>query len=325
VRWQEFLVDPSRLDDGWTGLDRPLMLVELERMTARPRTLPPIPVIGIGDPGHDFAAALDAVVEPPVTVEAIVEAVQANPRAAGVAVTLLRALDIGDLDRALTAESLAYGLLQGSGEHAAWLASLPEALAQAEGEVQATRDGDVLHIRLDRPQALNAIDRVMRDSLHELFTLAALDEDIRTVRLTGEGRAFSMGADLSEFGTTRDPAVAHLIRMQTLPARAIIGCADKFEAHVHGGCVGAGLEMAALARRITASQSAWFQLPELAMGIIPGAGGCVSLTRRIGRQRAALMILSGRRINVRTALDWGLVDAIVDDPAVDESRAHADG
>ena len=49
------------------------------------------------------------------------------------------------------------------------------------------------------------------------------------------------------------------------------------------------------------------------MGIIPGAGGCVSLNRRIGRQRAALMILSGKRINVRTALGWGLVDTIMDD------------
>ena len=57
------------------------------------------------------------------------------------------------------------------------------------------------------------------------------------------------------------------------------------------------------------------QLPELAMGILPGAGGCVSLTRRIGRQRTALMILSGRRIGARQALDWGLIDAIVDEPA----------
>ncbi|MFN3798403.1 MAG: enoyl-CoA hydratase/isomerase family protein, partial [Sphingobium yanoikuyae] len=77
--------------------------------------------------------------------------------------------------------------------------------------------------------------------------------------------------------------------------------------------VGSGLEMAAFAGQITASADAWFHLPELAMGIIPGAGGCVSLSRRIGRQRAALMILSGKRINARTALGWGLVDTIMDD------------
>ena len=73
--------------------------------------------------------------------------------------------------------------------------------------------------------------------------------------------------------------------------------------------------MAAFARRITAGPRAWFQLPEIAMGVIPGAGGCISVPRRIGRQRAALMILSGRKIDARTALSWGLVDAIVEDPA----------
>ncbi len=83
--------------------------------------------------------------------------------------------------------------------------------------------------------------------------------------------------------------------------------------HVQGACVGAGLEMAAFAGRLTATSDAWFQLPELAMGLIPGAGGCVSVPRRIGKQRTALMILSGRRINAATALRWGLIDAIEGD------------
>jgi enoyl-CoA hydratase/carnithine racemase len=86
--------------------------------------------------------------------------------------------------------------------------------------------------------------------------------------------------------------------------------AEIFHVHVQGACVGAGLEMAAFAARLIATPEAWFQLPELAMGLIPGAGGCVSVPRRIGRQRAALMFLSGRRINAATALRWGLIDAI---------------
>jgi enoyl-CoA hydratase/carnithine racemase len=94
--------------------------------------------------------------------------------------------------------------------------------------------------------------------------------------------------------------------------------ANRFECHIHGGCVGSALEMAAFAHRITATKDAWFHLPELAMGIIPGAGGCVSVPRRIGRQRAALMILSGRRISAKTALNWGLIDAIVDGPTTNE-------
>jgi enoyl-CoA hydratase/carnithine racemase len=83
-----------------------------------------------------------------------------------------------------------------------------------------------------------------------------------------------------------------------------------FDVHVQGACIGAGVEIAAFAARLTATADAWFQLPELAMGLVPGAGGCVSVPRRIGRQRAALMILSGRRINAPTALRWGLIDAI---------------
>jgi enoyl-CoA hydratase/carnithine racemase len=103
-----------------------------------------------------------------------------------------------------------------------------------------------------------------------------------------------------------------MIRCRTLPAREAARCADRFAVEIDGACVGAGLELAAFAGRVTATRRSWFQLPELAMGIIPGAGGCVSLTRRIGRQRTALMVLSGRRIGARRALEWGLIDALVD-------------
>jgi enoyl-CoA hydratase/carnithine racemase len=76
--------------------------------------------------------------------------------------------------------------------------------------------------------------------------------------------------------------------------------------------------MVAWARRIVAAPDAWFQLPELAMGLLPGAGGCVSISRRIGRQRTALMLLSSKRIPARVALDWGLIDAIEGNLAADQ-------
>ena len=189
--------------------------------------------------------------------------------------------------------------------------------ARRAGEVLLSRDGDRLIVVLDRPRQGNAIDRPMRDVLHEAFTLAALDPQIARVSLRGRGRTFSLGAELAEFGTTTDPATAHAIRAATLPARPLMRIADKLDVHVQGGCVGAGLELAAWGKRVTAAPDAWFQLPELAMGILPGAGGCVSLTRRIGRQRTALLVLSGRRISARQALAWGLVDAIADQPPGD--------
>jgi enoyl-CoA hydratase/carnithine racemase len=234
----------------------------------------------------------------------------ANSHAAAVLTDLLRAIEGEPVEQALVAESLAYGLLQGSAEHAAWLAGRTPIAPLPAGQVLVTRAGGTLSITLDRPLAHNAIDRAMRDDLRAAFDLAALDPEIERVVLTATGKAFCSGADLAEFGTTRDPATAHAIRMVTLPAHAIAACAERLEVQVHGACIGAGLEMAAFARHIVAQPSAWFQLPELAMGLIPGAGGCVSVSRRIGAERTLELVLSGRRISARTALDWGLIDAI---------------
>jgi enoyl-CoA hydratase len=316
----DLLIEPSQ---GWlTATDswQPLGIVDLSAcpQNLQLQALPPFPVIGLGDPAHPFAAALDAIVEPPVSVDALIRQVTRAPHAAAIAVQLLRALDGLPVDRALQLESMCYGLLQGSAEHAGWLASHgggPGNAAAAGRESTAAkliveRHDSVLHLVLNRPEARNAIDRDLRDQLFEACTLATLDPDIRAVKLRAVGAAFSIGGDLEEFGTTRDPATAHLIRGRTLPALALARCAEILDVHVRGACVGAGVEMTAFARRVSAAPDAWFQLPELAMGLIPGAGGCVSVPRRIGRQRAGLLILSGRRISATTALHWGLIDAI---------------
>jgi len=328
----DFLIDPLALAveeaDHW----RPLGLVDLAacRVDGQPLAaghagcrgeffaLPPFPLIGIGDPSHPLAPALDAIVEPPVSVAALIRQITRAPHAAAVAVQLLRSLDGLPLDRALQLESMCYGMLQASSEHGQWLADRATARnAVPPGEIHLDRRGSILQIVIDRPGAHNAIDRRMRDQLFDAFTIAALDGELTSVSLRAVGPTFSVGGDLDEFGTTRDPAEAHLIRSRTLPALALAQRADILDVHVQGACVGAGLEIAAFASRpgaggFTAADNAWFQLPELGMGLIPGAGGCVSVPRRIGRQRAALMILSGRRINATTALRWGLIDAIGD-------------
>ena len=302
----------------WAGevpWDGPLAFIDLDAAVEVPDAvaLPPCPVIGIGDPAHPLAGTLDAVVEPPVDAAVLARQVLAAPRAAAVTAQLLRILPSLPAEHALTAESLAYAVLQGSEEHSRWRAARAPVPVARAGRLAVMRDGVTLVLTLDRPEAGNAIDRALRDQLHNALTLAALDGEIERIVLRANGKAFSLGADLGEFGTTLDPAIAHAIRARTSPALPASGCADRLEAHVQGGCVGAGLELAAWAHRITASPNAWFQLPELAMGILPGAGGCVSLSRRIGRQRTALMVLSAKRLSARQALGWGLVDAIVDD------------
>lgn len=264
--------------------------------------------------------------EPPISAASLRDGVEAQPVAAHALLDLLGSIDLEDAAHGLTQESLAYGVLQGSEAHTLWLLQrTPPNASGGAGRVQLARTGNIVDITLDRPNMYNAVDRSMRDALFEGFTVAALDPEVTCVRLRGAGRAFCIGADLNEFGTTRDRATAHTIRMATLPAHAIIRCGAKFEAHVHGACVGAGLEMAAFAHRLTATPDAWFQLPELAMGLIPGAGGCVSVPRRIGRARTAAMVLSGKRIGARTALGWGLIDAIVDDAPADHGHSDVVG
>ena len=94
-------------------------------------------------------------------------------------------------------------------------------------------------------------------------------------------------------------------------ARLIADLAQRVRCELHGACIGAGAELPAFAKRVTAREDAFFQLPELELGLVPGAGGTVSLPRRIGRQRTAWLAFTGRRIDAPTAQQWGLVDEVV--------------
>jgi enoyl-CoA hydratase len=322
---KEYLFDPTRGSFDGTNSWQPIAIVDLDACPhdASIHVMPPFPVVGVGGRDHPLAARLDAVIEPPITAGQLIRQVEESPHTAAVTVQLLRVLEGMPLEAALTAESFAYGLLQGSAEYASWLVKTRESSQSLpSGSVRIERRDSVLHVVLDRPAASNAIDREMRDLLYQAFDLAAHDASITKLQLRAAGKAFCVGADLAEFGTTVDPATAHLIRARTLPALALARRADIVDVYVQGACVGAGLEVAAFAARVSAAPNAWFQLPELTMGLLAGAGGCVSVSRRIGRQRAALMMLSGRRIDARTALRWRLIDAIEDQPAADDGGTH---
>ena len=119
--------------------------------------------------------------------------------------------------------------------------------------------------------------------------------------LTGNGPSFCSGGDLAEFGTFSDPASAHLARTRYSPALTLDAVTSRLgpacRAEVHGQVLGSGLEMAAFCGRVAASPDAVFGLPELSLGLIPGAGGTVSVTRRIGRWRTAYLVLSGATLD----------------------------
>jgi enoyl-CoA hydratase/carnithine racemase len=235
------------------------------------------------------------------------------PLAAATLVQILRLGRTLDVHERLVAESLAYSTLQAGPEFAAWLAARGGAPRRDTGErppVRSRREGARLRLTLDRPHKRNAFSSEMRDALAEGLTLALADLSIEEVVLDGEGPSFCSGGDLDEFGSFPDPATAHAVRSARSPARLLSLCAERARAEVHGACVGAGCELPAFCRSVRAREDAYFQLPEVGMGLVPGAGGTASLPSRIGRQRTAWLALSGSRIDAATALRWGLVDEI---------------
>ena len=311
---------PWMLHADWREDRRPWLLVDLADWPADVplRLLPPVPLIGVGSAAHPCAAQLDVLIEPGFTAAQLGRQIEQAPLASAALALLLRTSAGLPPDAALAIESATYAMLQGASEHARWQVGHPAPEQAPPGVLHVSRQDERLTLLLDRPHAHNAIDRPLRDALFDAFTVAALDPDITAIRWRAVGRVFSTGADLAEFGTTPDPAQAHAIRLRTLPAWPLLRRPGILDVHVQGGCVGSGLELAAFAVRLTASSGAWFHLPETGMGIIPGFGGTVSVPRRIGRQRAALLMLSGRRIDAGAALHWGLIDAIVDDPPADQ-------
>jgi enoyl-CoA hydratase/carnithine racemase len=215
----------------------------------------------------------------------------------------------------LITESLAYSTLQSGREFADWLARRgPASSPSTPDPVVVEREGDSLRIWLNRPARHNAFSTPMRQALLDALAIARFDASIHQVVLAGKGPSFCSGGDLAEFGSFDDPATAHFARTRFSPARALdelsTRLGDRLLAHVHGQVLGSGLEMAAFCGRVQAHAESTIGLPELALGLIPGAGGTVSIARRIGRWRTAYLVLSGRTISAATALDWGLIDAV---------------
>lgn len=258
-----------------------------------------------------------------VTVESVqraldelIERCQTWPQAAAVCDDVLRSFDPGGQTRAgVITESLAYSTLQSGGEFARWLADRGPATAPLLPDpVQAHRDGNTLHVRFNRPQRHNAFSTDARGALLEALEVARLDPSVDEVVLGGNGRSFCSGGDLAEFGSFDDPASAHLARTRHSPALVLDELTERLgrrcRAEVHGQVLGSGLEMASFCGWVRCHPDAVIGLPELALGLIPGAGGTVSITRRIGRWRTAYLVLSGHTIDAATAQTWGLVDEV---------------
>ena len=154
----------------------------------------------------------------------------------------------------------------------------------------------------------------MRGALCEALELACLDDRIDRLVLSGAGPSFCAGGDLAEFGQAPDAGIAHQSRIAgsagAMLHRLGLRIGEGLQVHLHGACIGAGIELSAFVPHVIAAADTVCQLPELNFGLIPGAGGTVSLVRRIGRVRTAFLALSGQSISARQAHAWGLIDEL---------------
>ncbi|RYY85364.1 MAG: enoyl-CoA hydratase/isomerase family protein [Comamonadaceae bacterium] len=186
------------------------------------------------------------------------------------------------------------------------------------GTVHIAIEAGIAHLTLDAPP-MNTLDRGMVARLGALLHDCERDDAVRAVLLHGAGdRAFSAGSDLAELRGLIDQG-RDALAAKFAQDDAVFGALARFPkptlAAIEGAAVGGGLELAVCCDLLVASRAAKLALPEIRLGVFPGSGGTVRVTRRIGPARARRMMLLGDAIDAATAHDWGLVDALCDEGA----------
>lgn len=310
AEFDSFVTSPFR-DERVAELDPPILLVRgAQRPLASPMSLPVV-VAWIGaELGGQGPKHTDVVIDDG-HADHLVAMVARFPLASTSFVVHLRAVENASVEHGLAMESAVYSTLQAGPEFATWRSGTEGLdLRTTDPTVLTSRDDDELTITLDRPDHHNAITAQLRDELHAALAIAVADDTISSVRLVGNGPSFCSGGDLTEFGSRSDPATAHRIRLTHSPARMIHMLRHRLSVEIHGSTLGGGIEMAAFAGHVVADPDVAIALPELALGLIPGAGGTVSITRRCGRQRCAALGLTSAQIDAARALEWGLVDDV---------------
>ncbi len=188
-------------------------------------------------------------------------------------------------------------------------------------------DGALATITLAREHRLNAIDRQMVTELTEVVDVLEADSAVRVVLVTGAGRAFCAGADIKERAENAGDLSLQRTSVQISPLfRRLERLEQIVIAAVNGPAAGGGCELAMACDLRIASSAATFALPEVRLGILPGAGGTQRLPRLVGPARAKEMMLLGNFIPAEQALAWGLVNRVVPpDALIAEARGLAEG
>jgi 3-hydroxyacyl-CoA dehydrogenase len=184
-------------------------------------------------------------------------------------------------------------------------------MAEINSVTDLSLEGDVAVITLNSPP-VNALSAKVREGLFEAFKAANANDAAKSIVLICEGRTFIAGADITEFGgAMAGPGLPEVqAQIEDSPKPVI--------AAIHGTALGGGLEVALCAHYRVAVPSAKLGLPEVALGLLPGAGGTQRLPRVVGPERALEMMTSGRHVPAKEALDGGLVDELVEEGKLKE-------
>lgn len=191
-------------------------------------------------------------------------------------------------------------------------------MAESGGNLLLERGGGVAHIRVNRPDVLNVLDEPLADALVVAFESVASDPSIRAVVLTGAGRSFMAGGDLTRFRDDLDGAprtASGLVDSFHVIVRAIKSMPKPVVAGVHGPVAGGGVGLATACDLIVAADTTTFLSAYTKLGTSPDGGTTWSLTRLLGPRRALEFMLLNDSIDAQTALRLGLVNRVV--PAAD--------
>lgn len=188
--------------------------------------------------------------------------------------------------------------------------------------VESSRDGNVVLLRLNRPEARNALSPELMEELASELERLDPDPEVRCVVIAGSDKVFAAGADIKAMAersfaeALRHPAAGFWRRLAAIKTPMI--------AAVSGYALGGGCELALACDMIVAAEGATFGQPEINLGIIPGGGGTQRLARVLGKQRAMELVLTGERFDAAAALKLGLVNRVVEgDGWLDEAMALA--
>ena len=185
---------------------------------------------------------------------------------------------------------------------------------ELKGRVNYSVSGNIAILEVDNPP-VNPLSSGVRAGLFDNIAKANNDDSIEGIILTGAGRSFIAGADISEFGQKSDGPDFHTaLREVEFSKKPVL-------AAINGTALGGGLETALVCNYRMGTQKAIVGLPEVNLGLLPGAGGTQRLPRLIGPSQALKMMITGAPISAKKALDQGIIDAISEESLMDDAIA----